>query len=89
MFYNFFLRRIHLFVFIFIFFHAFFFTKVIYPHPWDLPTLHGDKSGMFLKRGYSLIKDWQWSNNENAKPAIFSFKLALTHFISSLHRFKI
>ena len=50
MFYNFFLF-IYLFLFLF-FFYTFFF----YQH--HLPTLHGDKSGMFLKRGYSLIKDW-------------------------------
>ena len=78
------LFSIHLFVLIFIFFVYFFFTNVIHPHaqpttsthyPWHLATLHGDKSGMFLKRGYSSIKDWQRSHDENAKPPSFSIKL--------------
>ena len=69
MLYNFFL-----FIYLFLFFSILFFINIIYPHPWHLATLHGDKSGLFLKHGYSLIKDWQRSHNENAKPASFSIK---------------
>ena len=64
---------IHLFVFIF-FLYFFLPTSFTHTHDINRSTLHGDKSGMFLKRGYSLIKDWQRSHNENAKPASFSIK---------------
>ena len=39
---------------------------------------------MFLKHGYSLIKDWQRSQNENAKPASFSINCHSFYIIVAL-----